>query len=409
MDRIDRSLDDIIAAQKGKKKPDVKKAPRLARVPSKGRVSKPFTRGHAVTAREAAIFSETYRAMNAPVKEIFTSQYIPNYGSIKLVAHNPNASRDEADRTSPVSKISRSPSVRMSTGPTSSHGSSRSASDISRSLSSSRQGDFYRPSPSNRENNRSRETERSMRYKEEHGGNMRRPSDASHSRRRSESSSSRPVSGHENRNSMSNGNSRAPSQRIESKAPASPVTIKLEDTTDEMEIDEGPVKAGRMSPQEEFTIRGEGGPATVEIDNLDPETTTEDVKVVCSRYGEIRSCICSNGSAQVTYARKAAAVAALECLNGKKADNDRILKVRMRKTAIIHHNPIVGVTHIPTPIAGPMRLISKAVQGSISNVGAIYADQLATAQAILAAQQQRLEQLHQEERRLAANRQQNVE
>lgn len=67
---------------------------------------------------------------------------------------------------------------------------------------------------------------------------------------------------------------------MDSRTPASPVTIKLEDTTDVMEVDESPVKAEYpMSPQEEFTIKGEGGPATIEIDNLDPETTAEDVKV----------------------------------------------------------------------------------------------------------------------------------
>jgi hypothetical protein len=56
--------------------------------------------------------------------------------------------------------------------------------------------------------------------------------------------------------------------------------IKLEDSGDEMEVDKDEVKIERLlSPQAEFTIRGEGGPVTVEIENLDPGTTAEDVKV----------------------------------------------------------------------------------------------------------------------------------
>lgn len=45
MDRIDRSLDDIIAAQKEKKLRDVKKKQKPLRVPNTGRVSKLSSRG----------------------------------------------------------------------------------------------------------------------------------------------------------------------------------------------------------------------------------------------------------------------------------------------------------------------------------------------------------------------------
>lgn len=198
-----------------------------------------------------------------------------------MVAYNPSAPKNMSSRFSPVSKASRSPSVRMSTGPALSRSSSRSGNDISHPPPpSNRHGDFYRPSPSSSQTVRSRQTASSIRRNEGYKEDLRRPSDASRSRRRSESSTTHHVNGHENRNSVSNGNSRTPAQQLDSRAPASPVVIKLEDTTDEMEVDEGPVKVERpVSPQEEFTIRGEGGPATVEIDNLDPETTAEDVKV----------------------------------------------------------------------------------------------------------------------------------
>ncbi len=49
-----------------------------------------------------------------------------------------------------------------------------------------------------------------------------------------------------------------------------------------------------------------------------------DAQYVCSRFGEILSCVCSHGFSQVTYARKVAGQAAVDNLHGKKADNGTV-------------------------------------------------------------------------------------
>ncbi|KAF9895553.1 hypothetical protein BX616_009411, partial [Lobosporangium transversale] len=89
----------------------------------------------------------------------------------------------------------------------------------------------------------------------------------------------------------------------------------------DMDMEDSNLSIKGSAPNSSVTFRGESGPVTIEIENLDPGTTAEDVKYVCSRFGEIRSCICINGFSQVTYARKAAGIAAIENLHGKKADN----------------------------------------------------------------------------------------
>lgn len=94
----------------------------------------------------------------------------------------------------------------------------------------------------------------------------------------------------------------------------------------------------------------------------------------------------------MTYARKAAGLAAIENLHGKRADNGtilwcirskslsvvnptrcntvmfyllgQILKVTMRKNAIIHGELAASTSHVPTSIHGPMKLLEKAVKGT---------------------------------------------
>ncbi|KAF9201347.1 hypothetical protein BGZ49_008395 [Haplosporangium sp. Z 27] len=174
-----------------------------------------------------------------------------------------------------------------------------------------------------------------------------------------------------------------------------------------MDLDDGPLSIKGVAPEPDLSFKGEGGPVTIEIENLDPGTTAEDVKVVCSRFGEIKSCICSNGFSQVTFARKAAGIAAVDMLNGKKADNNQILRVSMRKTPVLHNTlPSPVPIHAPTPIAGPMKLISKAMEGTIKNAGSLYQEQLQSAQHMLKVQQHRMAQLHMEEQRIAALRMQ---
>ncbi|KAK3805088.1 MAG: hypothetical protein JOS17DRAFT_768903 [Linnemannia elongata] len=133
----------------------------------------------------------------------------------------------------------------------------------------------------------------------------------------------------------------------------------------DMEVDNSPIAIKGSAPgQQSVAFRGESGPVTIEIENLDPGTTTDDVKYVCSRFGEIKSCDCSHGFAQVTYARKAAGMAAIENLNGKKADNNQILRVTMRAEAIIHEETPSNISRVPSSIAGPMKLLTNAVHGT---------------------------------------------
>ncbi|KAF9180602.1 hypothetical protein BGZ51_006082 [Haplosporangium sp. Z 767] len=160
---------------------------------------------------------------------------------------------------------------------------------------------------------------------------------------------------------------------------------------DAMDTDDVIVIKGMAPLGADLAIKGESGPATIEIHNLDPGTSAEDVKVVCSRFGEIRSCICSNGVAQVTYVRKPAGAAAVENLDGKKADNDQILKVIMLRHPVFHTIP--NISHQPTFVPGPLNLLVKAVQGTISNPGTAYSIQVQAARRILELQQNRVNQL----------------
>ncbi|KAG0023244.1 hypothetical protein BGZ82_010799 [Podila clonocystis] len=235
MDRIDQSLDDIIKAQKGTNKAKAKtnlgskKGPavRTKTIQKNNRTrvavaALPNLQYAKQVRKEDALFTETFRTMTAPIKEIFTSRYIPNVGPIKLVAINQNPVKRD-----PAVKIERekTPSLNMS-----------------------------------------------------------------------------------------------------------------------MDVDVPRILPG-LSAIEPPKLEIE--PATIEIENLDPGTTAEDVKVVCSRFGEIKSCMCTNGFSQVTYARKAAAIAAMQNLNGKTADN------------------AVAPVHVPSAIAEPLKMVGKTVQGSI--------------------------------------------
>ncbi|KAF9998462.1 hypothetical protein BGZ79_007839 [Entomortierella chlamydospora] len=192
-----------------------------------------------------------------------------------------------------------------------------------------------------------------------------------------------------------------PAPRISEAKPASSMDMDMD-----MDTDEGTLSFVGSAPNSSVAFRGESGPVTIEIENLDPGTTAEDVKYVCSKFGEIRSCMCMNGFSQVTYARKAAGLAAIENLHGKKADNGKILRVTMRKNAILHEDTASPVPHVPSPIAGPMKILTKAVQGTITNAGTLYSDQLLAAQHMLKVQQHRMAQLQREEQRISSLRMQ---
>ncbi|KAG0083267.1 hypothetical protein BGZ92_010925 [Podila epicladia] len=309
MDRIDLSLDDIIRAQKGATKAKAKTnvgskqrpAVRTKTIQRNNRTrvavaALPNLRYAKQVPKEGALFTETFRTMTAPIKEIFTSRYIPSVGPIKLVAINKSPVKRDVSSPRPIHVVVKKESTSVRSGLT------------THERSVYRPADSYRPSPGSSRASRGR----------------RRPSYSSHT-------------------------------------PTEPV-IKIEREKTPapnmgMDVDVPLILPGLPTIE---PSKLEIEPATIEIENLDPGTTAEDVKVVCSRFGEIKSCVCTNGFSQVTYARKAAAIAAMQNLNGKTADN----------------------------------------------AGALYADQLIAAQQMLKVQQHRMAQLQLEEQRLAQLRSQ---
>ncbi|KAG0033843.1 hypothetical protein BGZ81_007173 [Podila clonocystis] len=385
MDRIDQSLDDIIKAQKGTKKATAKtnfgskKGPavrtKTIQKNSRTRVAVaalPSLQYTKQVRKEDALFTETFRTMTAPIKEIFTSRYIPNIGPIKLVAINQNPVKRDISGPRPIHVVVKKESTPARSGLTT-HG-----------RSVYQPADSYRPSQGSSHASRGNTPRIGCRH-----GSESYPidPDTSHNSRQNQRVRRRPSY-----------SSRAPSE------PA--IKVEREKTPAlnmSMDVDVPRILPG-LSAIEPPKLEIE--PATIEIENLDPGTTAEDVKVVCSRFGEIKSCMCTNGFSQVTYARKAAAIAAMQNLNGKTADNEQILRVTVRKTPVFHNTPAVAPVHVPSAIAEPLKMVGKTVQGSINQAGALYADQLIAAQQMLKVQQHRMAQLQLEEQRLAQMRSQ---
>ncbi|KAF9290200.1 hypothetical protein BGZ68_007671 [Mortierella alpina] len=229
-----------------------------------------------------------------------------------------------------------------------------------------------------------------------------------HNSNYSSMSSSNSNGGHQSSNLQRRINeSRAPVQALRQEGRLqAPIPVPMNMDMDmDMEEPDVMISIKGSAPGSSVAFRGESGPVTVEIENLDPGTTSEDVKYVCSRFGEILSCVCSHGFSQVTYARKVAGQAAVDNLHGKKADNGKVLRVTMLKNPIIHQDlNSPAAHHVPTPIAGPMKILTKAVHGTITNAGTIYSDHLLAAQTMLKVQQHRMAQLHQEEERIKSLR-----
>ncbi|KAJ2080457.1 hypothetical protein H4R24_003068 [Coemansia sp. RSA 988] len=80
-----------------------------------------------------------------------------------------------------------------------------------------------------------------------------------------------------------------------------------------------------------ISIKGEAGPATVFVSNLDPEASNEDVKTCFKQFGTVRECTLlydsngkASGHAQVTFTVKPAAEEAVAKLNNALADGRRL-------------------------------------------------------------------------------------
>ncbi|KAF9315108.1 hypothetical protein BG003_003480 [Podila horticola] len=345
MDRIDQSLDDIIKAQKGTNKAKAKTNLGSKRGPAvRAKTIQKNNRTRVAVAalsnlqyakqvpKEDALFTETFRTMTAPIKEIFTSRYIPNVGPIKLIAINKNPVKQDVSSPRPIHVVIKKESTPVRSGLT------------TQGRSVYRPADSYRPSPGSSRASRGN----TPRNGTQHGSEgYPIDTDTSHNSRQNQRGRRRPS--------------------YSSHAPSEPV-IKIEREKTPalnmgMDVD-APLALPGLSAIEPPKLETE--PATIEIENLDPGTTAEDVKV--------------------TYARKAAAVAAMQNLNGKTADN------------------VVAPVHVPSAIAEPLKMVGKTVQGSINQAGALYADQLIAAQQMLKVQQHRMAQLQLEEQRLAQMR-----
>ncbi|KAF9900368.1 hypothetical protein EC991_007442 [Linnemannia zychae] len=425
---LDQSLDDIIKLDKlqSKKitthKPTLK-ARKLTALP---KPKSPYVRP---VHKQAPLFTETYKAWNAPITAIFTSTYVPKTNPVKLVVYNDRALKAKKNNVaSDASTSTYAPGtsgIRLSTTQRPRGDSYRPSSSAGGARSSPSQGDFYRPEPSG--------------FRRNGKGDQRR--DASRSsvgqglREDGRTTSTGPVSGmgidevrkyYNNKSQASgstnnfnnkanskgkdnHGNTRQGSRSADNGELVAPMAESIDHEMAMPEIkqeeQEQSISIKGAAPVE---VDNMNGAVTIEIENLDPGTTAEDVKVVCSRFGEIKSCVCSNGYSQVTYARRAAGVAAVETLNGKKADNNQILRVNMLKSPIFHNVAAIPSPHVPSSIAGPMKILTRAVQGTITNAGSIYSNQLMLAQQVLKMQQHRVAQLHLEAQEMSLRRIQGV-
>ncbi|CDS12865.1 hypothetical protein LRAMOSA05049 [Lichtheimia ramosa] len=91
------------------------------------------------------------------------------------------------------------------------------------------------------------------------------------------------------------------------------------------------------SPSGGINIRGESGPATVVISNLDPSANAEDIRMICAQFGQVSHCEVlvdrtgrSFGEAEVEFTQKSAALDCIHKLDNEVADG-RILRVTLRQ------------------------------------------------------------------------------
>ncbi|KAJ2485939.1 hypothetical protein IWW37_005793, partial [Coemansia sp. RSA 2050] len=87
----------------------------------------------------------------------------------------------------------------------------------------------------------------------------------------------------------------------------------------------------KIAPNVKISIRGEAGPATVFISNLDSEASPEDVMTCFKQFGAIKNCTLlydrmgkASGHAEVTYVAKQSAEEAVAKLNNALADGRRL-------------------------------------------------------------------------------------
>ncbi|KAJ2707866.1 hypothetical protein FB645_000430 [Coemansia sp. IMI 203386] len=90
-------------------------------------------------------------------------------------------------------------------------------------------------------------------------------------------------------------------------------------------------KVAEQKKASNISIKGEAGPATIFISNLDTDASAEDVKICFKQFGAIKDCTLlydhtgkASGHAEVTFSSKAAAEGAAAKLNNVLADGRRL-------------------------------------------------------------------------------------
>ncbi|CAG8502457.1 452_t:CDS:2 [Ambispora gerdemannii] len=140
---------------------------------------------------------------------------------------------------------------------------------------------------------------------------------------------------------------------------------------------------GRMSikgvapVKQEFSIKGEGGPATIVVSNLASGTSANDVKTAFMDFGDILTLDMKSNknprlpvNAELTFESKASALAAIKKYNTALVDG-RVLKVQLKQAAVPTATKNIG--------SASYRLKNKfskqSVARSVRN-GKMYSDEL---------------------------------
>ncbi|KAI9300414.1 hypothetical protein BJ944DRAFT_209188 [Cunninghamella echinulata] len=117
-----------------------------------------------------------------------------------------------------------------------------------------------------------------------------------------------------------------------------------------------------------YSIRGESGPTSVIISNLDPQANAADVTTACSQFGEVTACEVfkdrsgrSIGEAEVEFSTKAAALDCIAKLDNEIADG-QVLRV------ILREKPVIPATQIRSQLSSNIRTFPSS--------GKLYADQM---------------------------------
>ncbi|RIA97799.1 hypothetical protein C1645_229235 [Glomus cerebriforme] len=131
------------------------------------------------------------------------------------------------------------------------------------------------------------------------------------------------------------------------------------------------IKGVAGGKQSEFSIKGEGGPATIYVNNLAPGTSANDVKTAFMEFGDISTVNIKDDkitrgavSAELTFASKPSAIAAINKYNTALVDG-RVLKVQLKQAGT---NNNVG--------AASYRLRNKPNKPQYSTNGKLYSDHL---------------------------------